>query len=180
MPKVIVTAYDPEWAAGFERLKALIWPAVSDFALSVEHVGSTSVVGLAAKPIIDLDVVIPSAEHLPLAVRRLATLGYTHLGDLGIEGRDAFEAPQGLPRHHLYVCSQDSLGLRNHLALRDYLRSHPEAVRAYAELKLELARQYPDDIDRYVEGKTGMILGFLRETGLGADHLESVRQQNGG
>ncbi|MDX2007899.1 MAG: GrpB family protein [Meiothermus sp.] len=180
MPKVIVTAYNPEWAVGFERLKALIWPAVSDFALSVEHVGSTSVVGLAAKPVIDLDVVIPGAEYLPLAVRRLATLGYTHRGDLGIEGRDAFEAPQGLPRHHLYVCPQGSLGLRNHLALRDYLRAHPEAVRAYAKLKLELARQYPYDIDRYVEGKTGMILGFLREMGLGADHLESVRRQNGG
>jgi GrpB-like predicted nucleotidyltransferase (UPF0157 family) len=175
---IIVTPYNLEWPGWFEQIRAYVWPVLSSFALAVEHVGSTSVEGLAAKPIIDLDVVIPDKSYLPLAVERLAILGYMHRGNLGIEGRDAFQAPQGLPRHHLYVCPRDSLGLRNHLALRDYLRAHPEAVAAYAQLKQQLAEQNPDNIDKYIEGKTEMILGFLHEVGLGSDRLESIRQQN--
>ena len=178
MASIVVTPYNPEWPRWFEQIRVYVWPVLSDFALAVEHVGSTSIEGLAAKPIIDLDVVIPDDSYLLLAVERLGSLGYVHRGNLGIEGRDAFTPPQGLPRHHLYVCPKDSLGLRNHLALRDYLRTHPEALVAYAQLKQQLAEQNPNDIDKYVEGKTEMILGFLREMGLGSDRLEAIRQQN--
>lgn len=178
MAHVFVTPYNPQWPLWFEQIKAYIWPVISDFAVSVEHVGSTSVEGLAAKPIIDLDVVIPHSRYLPLAIERLATLAYVHRGNLGIEGRDAFQAPQGFLRHHLYVCPKDSLGLRNHLALRDYLRAHPEAVQTYSLLKQQLAEQHPNDIDKYIEGKTEMILGFLRQMGLEPDRLEAIRQQN--
>ena len=172
--------YDPAWVEMFEELNARIWPLVGDFALGIEHVGSTSVPGLAAKPIIDLDIVIPSSADVPLAVERLAQLGYEHRGNLGIEGREAFTIPPGMIRHHLYVCWRGSTGLRNHLALRDYLRSNPEAVRAYSELKKRLAQEHPHDIDAYIRDKTGFIVGILGQMNLNTDQLESIRQANKG
>ena len=94
MPTVVVVDYDPEWSAVFQGLRSRVWPVVADFATSIEHVGSTAVPGLAAKPIIDLSVVLPSNDEVPLAIERLATLGYLHQGDLGVEGREAFRAPR--------------------------------------------------------------------------------------
>ena len=117
--------YDANWPNLFAGLRDRIWPCLSDLAISIEHIGSTSAPGLSAKPVIDIDVVIASREELPGAVARLATLGYVHRGDLGIEDREAFSAPAGGPAHHLYVCPRESVALRNHLALRDHLRTHP-------------------------------------------------------
>src|SRR5262245_51865013 len=100
-------------------------------AVTIEHVGSTAVPGLAAKPIIDMDVVIRSRSDLPAVITRLATLGYQHQGDLGIPDREAFRPPPGLPPHHLYVCLAGCAALRNHITLRDHLRSHPADAATY-------------------------------------------------
>lgn len=178
MGKIEVVDYDPTWPRHFEELRARIWPVVQDFAFSIEHVGSTSVPGLAAKPIIDLDIVIPSEAQLPLAVQALASLGYQHQGNLGIKGREAFRRPEGTLPHNLYVCPKDSEGLHNHLALRDYLRANPEAVRSYAELKKQLAQQFPQDIEGYVDGKTDFILRILKQQGLSSERLDSIEAGN--
>jgi GrpB-like predicted nucleotidyltransferase (UPF0157 family) len=175
---IVVVDYDPAWPAVFEELRSKVWSVLGDVALSVEHVGSTSVPGLAAKPIIDMSIVVPSEREVPLAVERLASLGYQHLGNLGIAGREAFRRPPGSPTHNLYVCPQGSLGLRNHLAVRDYLRTHPEAAQAYGELKRRLAAEFPDDIESYVDGKTELLLGILRESGLSGDRLDDIEQGN--
>ncbi|GEM84474.1 GrpB family protein [Meiothermus hypogaeus] len=175
---IVVVDYDPTWPEVFERLRAPLWEAVQDFALGIEHVGSTSVPGLAAKPIIDIDVVVATEADVALAIERLAVLGYTHQGNLGILGREAFHQPAHLPLHHLYVCLQNSAGLRNHLALRDYLRAHPGAVKAYSALKKRLAQEHAYNIDAYIEGKSDMILAMLKETGFEEDQLDSIREQN--
>ncbi|MEA2688420.1 MAG: hypothetical protein QOD51_1027, partial [Candidatus Eremiobacteraeota bacterium] len=88
-------------------------------------------------------------------------LGYTHIGDLGIVGRDAFRAAPDLPRHHLYVCAAGSAALQAHLTLRDALRADPQLAAAYAALKRELAERYRDDRDSYAEGKTAFITSVL-------------------
>jgi len=176
--RVVVVEYDSAWPRRFEELRALIWPAVSDIALSVEHVGSTSVPGLAAKPIIDLDVIVPE-NRVRAAIAGLEGLGYEHKGDLGIPAREAFEAPPDLPAHHLYLCPVGSRALRNHLAVRDHLRANPEAVRRYAELKRDLARRFPDDMARYVEGKTAFLVRILREAGLEDEVVEEIEGMNG-
>jgi len=108
----------------------------------------------------------------------LATLGYVHCGTLGVEGREAFESPDGLAKHNLYVCPQESPSLANHLALRHYLRSHPDTAREYGELKKQLAQQYPHDSASYVEGKTDLILRILRDAGLRPVQLEAVELSN--
>jgi GrpB-like predicted nucleotidyltransferase (UPF0157 family) len=173
-----VVDYDSRWPEAFARVYATVWPVVSDVALSVEHVGSTAVPGLAAKPILDVTVVVRAESDVPAAIERLAILGYGHRGSLGIEGREAFSSPDGLPAHHLYLCPRQSPGLVNHLAVRDYLRAHAEVAREYGELKKRLARQYPHDIDGYVDGKTDFLLRILRAAGLPSAQLAEIERAN--
>jgi len=113
-----------------------------------------------------------------LAIVRLATLGYAHLGNLGIEGREAFASPSGLPTHHLYVCVRGSTALENHLAIREYLRRHSDAAATYGMLKKRLAEHFPTNVDKYTEGKTDFLLRVLRETGFPDSVLTSISFAN--
>jgi GrpB-like predicted nucleotidyltransferase (UPF0157 family) len=158
---IVVVPYDPVWPATFEALREPIARALAGLAAGIEHVGSTAVPGLAAKPIIDIDVVIRTADDMDATVQHLAGLGYAHLGDLGIRGRDAFRAPPGLPRHHLYVCAAGSAALLAHLAFRDALRRDTRLADAYTAVKRELARRFRDDRDSYAEGKTAFVTSVL-------------------
>ena len=159
---IVIVDYDPSWPHTFAALRAPIWEAVCDIALAVEHVGGTSVPGLAAKPVIDMDVIVPSPSNIPAVIERLAVLGYEHRGDLGIQGREAFQSPPGLPKHHLYLCAQGCAAVENHLTIRNCLRRDPTVAAQYSLLKRQLAKQFPTDIDRYVSGKTEFLLGVLR------------------
>jgi GrpB-like predicted nucleotidyltransferase (UPF0157 family) len=163
---IMVVDYDPAWSTQFEVLRSIILSAVGDAAVAIEHVGSTSVPGLAAKPVIDIDVVVASAADVAVAVERLAVIGYEHQGNLGVEGREAFMSPPGPPRHNLYVCVQGGTALRNHLMLRDYLRNNSDSAAEYGRLKKQLAARYPTNMDKYIDGKTDFILKMLREMGL--------------
>lgn len=158
---IIIVDYDSVWPAVFEELRQRVGSALADLSFTIEHVGSTSVPGLAAKPIIDLDILLRSAADQPLAIERLSAFGYVHRGDLGIPGREAFSHPAEIPRHHLYLCPPGSVAYRDHIAFRDYLRTHPETVEEYARLKHELARIYHDDRDGYTDAKTTFITGIL-------------------
>jgi GrpB-like predicted nucleotidyltransferase (UPF0157 family) len=175
---VVVGDYDEEWPHRFEDLRARIWAAVAEAAVRIEHVGSTSVPGLAAKPIIDMTVIVARRDGVPPAIERLAALGYRHRGDLGVQDREAFDHPADLPRHNLYVCPEGTIGVVNQLAVRDYLRAQPEAARRYGELKKRLAAQFPHDIDSYVFGKTDFILDVLRRAGLSEEQLASIERVN--
>lgn len=161
-----VVDYDPAWPVLFADITAPIRAAFAGGPPArVEHVGSTSIPGLPAKPVIDIDVVIPSRADLPDAIGRLAALGYEHQGDLGITSRDSFKSPAGTPCHNLYVCAEDSPELRRHLAFRDYLRAHPEDAQRYAELKRELAARHVTDINAYVDGKAEFVHSILQKAG---------------
>lgn len=173
----MVADYDPSWPGTFETLKSRIL-RLGSVALAVEHVGSTAVPGLAAKPIIDIDVIVATPAQVTLAIERLATLGYVHRGNLGIAGREAFASPDGPAAHHVYVCVLGSTALANHLSIRDYLRRNPEAAAKYATLKKELARQLPSDADRYIRGKTDFLVGILRDAGLSDDALQAIDDAN--
>ena len=176
--RVVVVEYDLEWPRRFEELRARIWPVVADVALDVQHVGSTSVPGLSAKPIIDMTVVVARRGDVPLAIERLVPLGYRHRGNLGIEDREAFDHPADLPRHNLYVCPEGTIGVANQVAFRDYLRVDSDAARRYGELKKQLAAQFPNDIDSYVFGKTDFVLDVLRRVGLSDEELASIERVN--
>jgi GrpB-like predicted nucleotidyltransferase (UPF0157 family) len=152
-----IVSYDPRWPDTFAVLRDQLTDALGALALRIEHVGSTAVAGLPAKPIIDLDVVIATRADLPAVLARLHPLGYRHEGDLGVPGREAFTTPPGAPLHHLYVCAADNPQLADHMTFRDYLRAHPETARAYADLKKFLAHRFRTDRTAYTEGKSAFI-----------------------
>ena len=159
---IIIESYDPCWPKQFEILRFKISKVLGPMAAAIEHIGSTSVPGLDSKPIIDLDILLRSDADLPLAITALGLLGYEHLGDLGIPGREAFRAPSGEPPHHLYVCAPDSLQYKRHIAFRNYLRTHPEDADAYARLKHDLSEKYRVDREAYTQTKTQFIEAVLR------------------
>ena len=162
MARGIETAsFDPGWPIMFGVVRRLLEGALGDLAASIEHVGSTAVHGLAAKPILDIDVILRADCDLPEAAARLAELGYVHEGDLGIPGREAFKAPPGTPLHHLYVCLPSGREHRRHLAFRDYLRSHAAEAAEYAALKSRLAAAFPEDRAAYAEGKSAFVEAVL-------------------
>ena len=166
--KVTVLPYDSAWKSAFEAIKKEIEGAAGDLILGIEHVGSTSVEGMSAKPCIDLDVVIRDASVLEAVIARLAAIGYIHEGDLGIPGREAFKYTDKphLQTHHLYVCPRDSRELHRHITFREFLKSHPEAVRQYSRVKETAAQLFPDDIDRYIAYKSPCIEELYAQCGL--------------
>ncbi|MFE6690198.1 GrpB family protein [Streptomyces sp. NPDC057743] len=160
---VQIVEYDPQWPVVFGRLAVVIRDGLGPLVLRIEHVGSTAVPGLPAKPVVDMDAVIPAGADPAEAIAALRSLGYAHEGDLGIPGREAFAAPEGTPAHHLYVCAADSTELARHLAFRDFLRAHPESSRRYGALKRELASRHRDDRSAYTVGKSAFIEDALAQ-----------------
>ena len=159
-------AYDPSWQDRFEKVAAVLSGALADGpAASVEHVGSTSVPGLAAKPILDIDVIV-APEDVSAAVAALVRIGYVHRGDLGVAGREAFFAPDEDPRRHVYVCAAGTLNVRNHLAVRDVLRRRDDLRDEYAAVKLALAAEPDLDIDTYIARKSDVIQKVLAASDL--------------
>jgi len=161
-PPIVIAEYDAGWPALFERLAKPVREAVAGLGARLEHVGSTAVPGLAAKPVIDMDVVVPSAAAVPEAVERLRGLGYIYQGDKGIRGREAFLWPPGAPVHHLYVVVDGNRPHAEHLRFRDHLREHPEVAEAYAACKRGLAARHGADRIAYTEAKTAFIAAALR------------------
>lgn len=166
--KVIVVPYDATWKSAFEDIKTELESAIGDLAVGIEHVGSTSVEGMSAKPCIDIDVIIRDYSVFHAVVKRLETIGYIHEGDLGIKDREAFQYSDKphLQKHHLYVCPQYSEELYRHITFRDFLRNHPEAVKRYSLVKEKAARLFPDNIDRYMAYKSPCIEELYELCGL--------------
>ena len=155
---VVVEKWNPKWKDEFERIVDSLGEDVIYNSVKIEHVGSTSVEGLSAKPIIDLDIVIEN-DKFEIIKRLLNDKGYKHEGDLGIEGREAFSysGKEELMTHHLYVCTKDSEELFKHITFRDFLKNNPDLAAEYSNVKEQAAVLYPDDIDKYMEFKSKII-----------------------
>jgi GrpB-like predicted nucleotidyltransferase (UPF0157 family) len=163
----VVVPYDPRWPVIFATLREAADNALAGIPHVTEHVGSTAVPGLDAKPIIDIDVVVPDGAGVGPAVQALARAGWQPEGDLGIEGREAFVPPEDLSYHHLYVVVAGNRAHRDHVDLRDFLRSHPDHAARYAHLKHDLEHLLATDRVAYTEGKAAMITEFLNEARAG-------------
>ena len=161
MAVTLVEKYNPEWPERFEVIKAFLGEKVTKACLRIEHVGSTSIPGMIAKPIIDLILVITPGE-LEKMITLLAERGYLHEGTLGIEDRDAFkikddELRNSLPRHHLYVCPEHALELRRETAFRDFLKRNKEYAEKLGSLKWSLAEKFDNDANEYIDGKDALV-----------------------
>ena len=166
--RVVVLPYDVAWQSAFEKIKDEIEEAIGDLILGIEHIGSTSVEGMSAKPCIDMDVIIKDYSAFAAVVDGLKGIGYIHEGDLGVRDREAFKYTDKpyLMTHHLYVCPQYSEELHRHTTFRDFLRSNPEAVQKYSLIKEKAAELFPNDIDGYIEYKSPCIEELYKECGL--------------
>ena len=157
--KVIVVPYNEAWKSEFEEIKKEIKNAIGDLIIGIEHVGSTSVEGLSAKPCIDIDVIIKDYGVFDTVVSKLETIGYRYVGNQGIKDREVFKYSDKphLQKHHLYVCPQWSKELYRHITFRNFLRSTPEAVKKYGSTKETAAQLFPDDMEKYMEYKSPCI-----------------------
>ena len=166
--KVVVLTYDVAWKTAFEKIINEIEAEIGDLIIGIEHVGSTSVEGMSAKPCIDIDVIIKDYSVFGEVVRKLGAIGYIHEGDLGIKDREAFKYTDKphLMTHHLYVCPRDSEELHRHIVFRDFLRKNPEAVKKYSRVKETAAQLFPDSIDQYIDYKSPCIEELYKECGL--------------
>lgn len=164
---VVVEKWNPKWKDEFERIADSLGEDVIYNSIKIEHVGSTSVEGLSAKPIIDLDIVIEN-DKFEIIKRLLKDKGYEHEGDLGIEGREAFtySGKEELMTHHLYVCPKDSKELFKHITFRDFLKNNSALASEYSKVKEQAAVLYPDDIDKYMEFKSEIIEKIYKRCGL--------------
>jgi GrpB-like predicted nucleotidyltransferase (UPF0157 family) len=160
--RIVISDYDPLWPQQFATLRARLAHTLGGLAGAIEHIGSTAVPGLAAKPVIDIDVLLRSAADLPLAITRLASWGYEHQGDLSIPGRQTFRTRLADIPHHLYVCPPGNEEYERHIVFRDHLRTHPEDAHAYAALKRTLAAILGDDRDAYTQAKSKFVAEILR------------------
>lgn len=190
MNPIIIEDYSPEWAIAFEKLRSVYTKHLEDLISDIQHVGSTSVAGLAAKPVIDIDLIIDKRDVLAPLISKLAALDYEFMGDLGIKDREAFKRKSILtpddgskrewPSHNLYVCLRDSVALRNHLTVRDFLRANSEKANQYGELKRRLAAENPNDIDLYIKNKTPFIIEILEAIGFDKTSVEEIKMANKG
>ncbi len=183
-----IEPYNEAWSISFDELKNVLLSELAEYDIGIEHVGSTAIPHLHAKPIIDIDLVICDKTMLEGVSERLKRLGYRARGDQGIAGRFAFRqtsesTPQTKPmkkwpQHHLYVCYSDSLALKNHLMFRDALLADERLVAQYATLKINLANQEGMTADEYTRRRTDFIISVLTAGGLTQDELHDITNVN--
>ena len=159
MPQhVVVKEYDPMWPLKYEEEKILITGVLKDNCLAIYHIGSTSVPGLAAKPIIDIMAVVRSLEGVDKVAGNFSNIGYEYLGEFGIRGRRYLPKGGDDRTHQLHIFQADDwYNIVRHLAYRDFMRNHEDSRQKYAKLKKELADKYPYDIGSYCDGKDAFV-----------------------
>lgn len=163
--------YSPEWKTLFEQEAVLLRSAMGAAAQHVEHVGSTAINGMPAKPIIDLVVVVVSLNEAGVWIPTLKTLGYEHRENDGVTDRLFFaKGPHSRRTHHLSLTEARSKFYTEKVLFRDYLSSHREAFDEYVELKRKLAERHPEDRESYTEGKRGFVERIVRLAQVMAEH----------
>jgi GrpB-like predicted nucleotidyltransferase (UPF0157 family) len=184
----MIAAYDPAWKMAFQNIASELKAALHHFPIDIQHVGSTAIPGLAAKPILDIDIIIEEPALLQPIEKILITLGYTSKGTQGIEGRYAFrQTSDTTPHnklgtiwmpHHLYLCLADSLALKNHLLFRDALLHNRSLALAYESIKKKISDSPLISRKKYTLLKTDFILSVLKNAGLSPAEIEMIREAN--
>lgn len=158
-PRIVVVPYDPSWPCEFERASGEVVAVLGANLLRIHHIGSTSIPGIHAKPVIDMLAVVADLGEVDRRSAAMQALGYEVMGEFGIEGRRYFRRDDSTGRrtHQIHAFIEGSAHIQRHLAFRDFLRAHPMIAREYGELKRRLAAAHPHDMGAYMDGKDGFI-----------------------
>ena len=164
--QVIIVDYDPQWPRLYEEERVRISDAIGEYLIDIQHVGSTSIPGLGAKPILDIMPVIRDISLVEHCVEPLVALDYAYFGENGIPGRHYFRKPADITSQphkvHLHVLEKGHDQWAMMLLFRDYLRMHPESAQQYDTLKRELAAQYGSDRIGYTDAKEAFVKSIIR------------------
>ncbi len=161
--KVKLLAYSPKWEKLFEAEKKRLCSAIGKYALNIQHVGSTAISGMRAKPIIDIAVGVESLDIGKKCVKPLEKLGYEYKHEAGVKGRHFFaKGPENNRTHYVHIEKLGSRPWQNHVLFRDYLCAHKKAVRKYSLLKEKLAKKYKNDRDTYTAKKHSFIEKIIK------------------
>lgn len=156
--RVVVNEHNENWDQKFKEESQKLKDILGDEIVEIHHIGSTSVKGLKAKPIIDIMPIVKDIEKVDSFNEQMGAIGYEGLGENGIKGRRYFRKGGEYRTHQVHVFQTDNHeDIDRHLAVRDYLRTHPEEAKQYGDLKERLAKQFPNDIESYVEGKDAFV-----------------------
>ncbi|WP_205665661.1 GrpB family protein [Anoxybacter fermentans] len=162
--------YTNEWKRLYEEEKNLLWSSIGNYVVDIQHIGSTSIPGIEAKPIIDIMVGVRNLEDGEKCVEFLEKLGYEYKGEHGIPGRLFFAKGDSTMRtHHLHMVEWNSDFWRNHLLFRNYLRKHEDVAEEYLKLKRELAEKFAKDRDAYTAGKADFIQRVLKKADISGE-----------
>jgi GrpB-like predicted nucleotidyltransferase (UPF0157 family) len=164
MPKlreVVIVAHDPAWAKQFREESLRIAEVFGHELLSIHHIGSTSIPGLSAKPIIDIMPVVRDISKVEAFNAGMIELGYTPMGEHGIAGRRHFVKGGDVRTHHVHTYEPDNPEVQRHLDFRDYLIAHGEEALHYAQLKSRFAEEHRYDLEAYTKAKAPFIQAVL-------------------
>jgi GrpB-like predicted nucleotidyltransferase (UPF0157 family) len=167
---MVIEKYNEDWKNHYELIKNILENSLSK-TIKIEHVGSTSISGMWAKPIIDIDIVIENVNDFEKTKKELEEIGYLHQGDQGIIGREVFKKNNIIKNeildkinHHLYVCTKDNEEFKKHILFRDYLNKHCEMKMEYNNIKKAIIEKYgKENREKYVEIKETEYKWFFEE-----------------
>ncbi|WP_354680653.1 GrpB family protein (plasmid) [Macrococcoides caseolyticum] len=157
MRKLEIAPYNPTWTNMFKNEAQALTGVLSAEIISIDHIGSTSVPNLYAKPIIDILITVKDISKLDNYNNMLAEMGYEAMGENGISGRRYFQKGRDDRTHHLHVYEKGNQHVHRHLAFKDYLINHPNEVEDYGQLKLKLTNDNNTTIDEYIRGKNDFV-----------------------
>lgn len=161
---ILLVPHRAEWKSFFESEADLLRESAGDYLVAVEHIGSTAISGLDAKPIIDILAGVRNIEDAERCIAPLVKIGYEYRGEQGIAGRFYFRKGTGdVSTHHLNIVEMTSDFWQNHILFRDYLRRHADAAQEYGNLKRELAVKYKGNRPAYTEAKAAFIESVLKK-----------------
>lgn len=161
---IVVTEYNPLWTDMFEKEAMEIKKILGENCVAIHHIGSTSVVGLAAKPVIDIMPIVHSLENVDKVASEFEKTGYEYMGEFGIPGRRYLRKGGDERTHHIHIFTENNTDdIERHLAVREYLQTHKDICDKYADLKKKLAKRFPYDNDGYCDGKEKFVRQMERD-----------------
>lgn len=164
--KVEVVSYNPNWKKMYKEESEKVKNILNDIIIDIHHIGSTSIPGIKAKPVIDILVEVKNIEVVDRYNNKMKELGYEAMGEHGIPKRRFFRKRENKRTHHIHIFQVGNEEIERHINFKEYLVAHPDKAREYSKLKEKLANKYTHDVENYINSKSDFIKEIDRKAKL--------------